>query len=310
MPPSISLSQISTRLPHRLSKTLRYSFTPSRADVDCTEYCLGLNRGEIGNVDSRLLVTTVQDDMVSLLQRGQWTLLPPRHTLEKIRDLYIRNHENGTFNRTEFLEAIPEGDYDYQFLCLSLPHHRQWHVDGVACPFPVEDFPPVQTRIHPCFFFQSLMKFMVRGPQDESHLKPMRDLVDICDRINFTRIRSVYVSWLLDAKYHFPERLTPFARRDLPEHLPPPGQSAPSIEEPPASRPAGSKRVRITSPPKSIFKRAGTSTKKVVLKASSSKATLCRKPPAKKRTVSQLSTNSAEEELPLKPRRSPRFAQS
>ncbi|KAF8909511.1 hypothetical protein CPB85DRAFT_1253678 [Mucidula mucida] len=280
MPPSIYLHQISTRLQSRVSRTVHYLFTPSRVHE--------LFHARV----------VIQDDMVSLLEDGQWTLPPPRDTLEKIKDLYIRNHENGTYNRTRFLKVRPEDDYEYQFLCLSLPHHRQWRVDGVAYPFPVQNFP------------LSLMKFIVRGPQDESHLEPMRDLVDICNRINFTRIRLVYVSWLLDAKYHFPEHLTPFARRDLPEHLPPPGQSAPSIEEPPASRPAGSKRVRITSPPKSIFKRAGTSTKKAVLKASSSKATLCRKPPAKKRTVSQLSTNSAEEELPLKPRRSPRFAQS
>ncbi|KAF8909455.1 hypothetical protein CPB85DRAFT_1562430 [Mucidula mucida] len=156
------------------------------------------------------------------------------------------------------MKIIPEDDYDYQFLCLSPPEGRQWRVDGVAYPFPVQNFPP-----------------------------PMR---------------SVYVSWLFDAKFNFPERLPPFARRDPPEYLPPPSQPARSIEEPPASRSAGSKRVRITSPPKSTFKRAGTSIKKAVLKASSSKATLCRKPPAKKREVSQ--SSAAEEERPLKPRRS------
>ncbi|KAF8892731.1 hypothetical protein CPB85DRAFT_242864 [Mucidula mucida] len=239
MPPYISLHQISTQLPTRLSKTVRYSFTPSRADVDCTEYCLGLKRGEIENVDSSLLVTSVQDDMVSLLQDGQWTLLPPRHTLEKIRDLYIHNHENGTFNRTKFLEAIPEGDYEYRFLCLSLPHHRQWHVDGVAYPFPVQGFPAVQTRIHPCFLFPLLMAFIVHAPNDQ--LESIRDLMDICNHINFTRIRSVFVSWLLDARYNFPERMTPFAQRDLPEHLPRPNQ--PPIRQESATRPASSKRI-------------------------------------------------------------------
>lgn len=43
--------------------------------------------------------------MVSLLKDGQWTLLPPPDMLQKIRDLYMRNHDNGTFNRTHFLEV-------------------------------------------------------------------------------------------------------------------------------------------------------------------------------------------------------------
>ncbi|KAF8909454.1 hypothetical protein CPB85DRAFT_1307601 [Mucidula mucida] len=269
MPPYISLHQISTQLPTRLSKTVRYSFTPSRADVDCTEYCLGLKRGEIENIDSSLLVTSVQNDMVSLLQRGQWTLLPTRHTLEKIRDLYIRNHENGTFNRTEFLEAIPEGDYDYQFLCLSLPHHRQWHVDGVACPFPVEDFPAVRTRIHPCFLFSSLMAFIMHAPNDQ-------------------------------LEYNFPKRMTPFARRDLPEHLPRPNQP-PIRQESTTCRPASNKHITINSPRK---------TTTAILKLSSFKAPVSRKPQAKKRKISQSAATSAVEEVPLKQRRSPRFAQT
>ncbi|KAF8909512.1 hypothetical protein CPB85DRAFT_1455825 [Mucidula mucida] len=248
--------------------------------------------------------------MISLLDDGQWTLLPPRDTLEKMKDLYRRNHENGTFNRTQFLEVIPEDDYDYQFLCPSPPEGRQWRVDGIAYPFPVHNFPPVRTKVHPCFLFPSLMCFIVHGPRDHSHLKPIRDLIDTCDCINLGQMRSVYVSWLFDAKSNFPERLPPFARRDPPEHLPPPSQPVPSSEEPPARRPArSSKHVRIKSPPKPTSKRAGTSTTKANLKASS-KATVSWEASVKKRKVLQLSASSAEEELPSKPRRSPRFPQA
>ncbi|KAF8892733.1 hypothetical protein CPB85DRAFT_1331354 [Mucidula mucida] len=298
MPPFISLDQISTQLHSNL---VRHSLVPSRDAVDCTEYCLGLDRGEIENVDSKLLVATLHDDMVPLLARGRWTLLPPRETLEKIQNLYERNHENGTFNRTNFLEVIPEDDYEYQFLCLSPPDDCQWRVDGVAYPFPLQDFPPVRTRIHPCFFFPSLMAFIVHA--DESQLEPLRDLLDICDHINFTRIRSVYVSWLLAAGRHFPERMTPFARPDLPEHLPPPSQPAPRSQESTTHRPASTKHVRYTSPPKSTSRRTSTSAKKAIPKAPSSTA---RKPLAKKGKISQSSTTSVEES---KRRRSPRFAQ-
>ncbi|KAF8989909.1 hypothetical protein BDZ89DRAFT_1087326 [Hymenopellis radicata] len=238
----ISLHQISTQLD---SKRVRHSFVPSRVNLDCTEYCLGLERGGIETVDSKLL-------------------------------------------------AIPESDYEYQFLCLSPPSGCQWRVDGEEYPFPLRDFPPVRTRIHPCFLFPSLMDFIVRGPDDESHLETMRDLVDICDHINFTHIRSVY-------------RITPFARPDRPEHLPRPSQSAPSSQESAARRPASSKRVKIKSPPKTTSKRTGTSTKKALLKAPSSSKAVSRKPPARKRKFSQSSATSAEEEVPLK-RHSPRFA--
>ncbi|KAF8892742.1 hypothetical protein CPB85DRAFT_1566106 [Mucidula mucida] len=306
MPPSISLEQLSTTLRPKL---VRHSFEPLRLHLDCTEYCLGLERGGIYKVASELLITDLQDDMVSLLKDGQWTLLPPPGMLQKIRDLYMRNHDNGTFNRTQFLEAIPENDYEYQFLCLSPPPGRQWRVDGVEYAFPLRDFPPVRTRIHPCFLFPSIMAFIISGPSDESHLTPMRDLVDVCDDINLTRIRSVYVSWLLEGG-EFPERITPFARPDRREHLPPPSQPAARSRESTTRRPASTKHVKFTSPPKPTSKQTGTSTKKAILNAPSSKATVSRKPLAKKRKISQSSTTSAKEELPSKRRRSPRFPQT
>ncbi len=203
------------------------------------------------------------------------------------------------------LQAIPEGDYEYRFLCLSLPHHRQWHVNGVVYPIPVQGFPAVRTRIHPCFLFPSLMAFIVHAPNDQ--LESIRDLMDICDNINFTRIRLVYVSWLLDARYNFPERMTPFARRDLPEHLPRPKQP-PIRQESMTCWSASNKRVTINLPRKTTAVKS--SPKQAILKLSSSKAPVSRKPQAKKRKISQSAATSAVEEVPLKRRRSPRFAQS
>ncbi|KAF8909451.1 hypothetical protein CPB85DRAFT_1307584 [Mucidula mucida] len=317
MPAVISLDKITTVL--RPKPTL-YSFMPSNAAVgisaaqrplltpiqlDTVEYCLGLPRGGIATYkDSKLLVTTLQEDMVSLLRDARWALLPPREILEKIKKLYSDNHNKGTYNLTAFTEVIPEDDYEYEFLCLSPPDGCQWRVDGVAYSFPLQDFPRIRTTIHPCFLFTTLMKYMARGPQDQSHLRCMEDVVSLCDHINLLRIRPVYVSWLgaTVTGRDFPNRMTPVARRDPPHFLPPP-PSFPTRNR----KGSGDKHVTIKSPPRSADKRNGASEKKAMSKVPpSSKAAVSRKTTVKKRKVAQSSLSSAVQKASAR-RRSPRL---
>ncbi|KAF8909510.1 hypothetical protein CPB85DRAFT_1435710 [Mucidula mucida] len=299
MPAIISLDKITTVLS---PTSKRHSFMPSNAALDTVKYCLGLKRGGIDKYkNSKLLVTTLQEDMIALLRATRWALLPSREILEKIRDLYADNHAKGTYNLADFTKAIPGKEFDYDFLCLSPPADCHWRVDNVAYLFPLENFPRIRTTIHPCFLFTTLIKFMSRGPPDQSHLKCMEGVVRLCDNINLLRIRPVYISWLGSTitGRDFPNRMTPVARED-PPHLPPPLQPAR------ASKVSRGKQVAIKSPPKPTGKRAGAAAKKMLLKAPPpSKAAVSVKTAARKK-VSQSSASSADAKAPAK-RRSPRF---
>ncbi|KAF8892744.1 hypothetical protein CPB85DRAFT_1331372 [Mucidula mucida] len=265
MPAIISLDKNTTVLS---PTSKRHSFMPSNAALDTVKYCLGLKRGGIDKYkNSKLLVTTLQEDMIALLRATRWALLPSREILEKIRDLYADNHAKGTYNLADF----------------------------------TKNFPRIRTTIHPCFLFTTLIKFMSRGPPDQSHLKCMEDVVRLCDDINLLRIRPVYISWLGSTitGRDFPNRMTPVAREDPPHLLPP-------LQPARASKVSRGKQVTIKSPPKPTGKRAGAAAKKTLLKAPlPSKAAVSVKTAARKK-VSQSSASSADAKAPAK-RRSPRF---